>query len=149
MRKILLVGLGGGIGTLFRFFIGEKVPFLHVWPPLATLIINVSGCFLISLLNFISDPTGRIYVGPRTRLLLMVGFCGGYTTFSTFSLISFEAIRKTNWPDLWGNLLLSQILCLAAVWLGYVTSKPAGSALVRVSRRFRSKTPPITENADT
>jgi hypothetical protein len=69
MRKILLVGLGGGFGTVLRFFVGEKIAILHDWPPLATLLINVSGCFLIAILNFISDPSGAIYFGPRIRLL--------------------------------------------------------------------------------
>jgi CrcB protein len=139
MRKILLVGLGGGFGTVLRFFVGEKIAILHDWPPLATLLINVSGCFLIAILNFISDPSGAIYFGPRIRLLWMAGFCGGYTTFSTFSLISFDAIRKTNWSDFWANLLLSQLLCLFAVWLGYTASKSAGLALVKASRLLRAR----------
>jgi fluoride exporter len=148
MRKILLVAVGGGAGTLLRFFVAEGIPSLHAWPPLATLLINVSGCLLISFLNFISDPSGRIYIGPGSRLLWMVGFCGGYTTFSTFSFISFDAIRKTNWSDLWGNIFLSQMLCLGAILLGYLSSKPAGIALTKALSLLRSKSSPIAENAD-
>ena len=148
MRKILLVVLGGGAGTLLRFLIGEKVAMLHQWPPLATLVINVSGCFLISFLNFISKPPGHIYIGPRSRLLWIVGFCGGYTMFSTFSLISFNAIRKSNWSDVWGNILLSQLLCIGAVWIGYTIRKPAVFMLAKVSDLLCPKVSSIVKNTD-
>jgi CrcB protein len=148
LSKTLLVALGGGAGTLLRFFIGEAIPSLHTWPPLATLLINVSGCFLISLINFVSDPSGRIYIAIESRIFWMVGFCGGYTTFSTFSFYSFDAIRKANWQDLWGNILLSHILCLSAVVIGYILSKPVGLGLTKAFSFFRRWVSPIKENAD-
>jgi CrcB protein len=137
MRNYVLVAFGGGIGSVFRFAVGEMLAPFDPWHPLATLLINVSGCFIISFLHFVSDPTGRVYIGPRSRLFLLVGVCGGYTTFSTFSLLSFEAVKRQNWFDLWANILVSHLLCLVAVWAGYVTSTPVGISLAKVSRSIR------------
>src|SRR5437868_14132125 len=122
MRRYWLVALGGGIGTLMRFEISEWIATMRLWAPFAVLAINVSGCFAISFLNFVSDPSGDIYLGPRSRLFLMVGVCGGYTTFSSFSLISFNAVRHGASADLWLNIGLSHVLCLLSVWLGAVVA---------------------------
>jgi CrcB protein len=139
MRNYALVAMGGAIGSLSRFAVGEWLALFHPWPPLATLIINVSGCFTISFLHFVSDPSGRIYLGPKSRLFLLVGFCGGYTTFSTFSLLSLQAIHQGKWPDVWANILLSHLLCLGAAWLGYVLSTPFGMSLARAVHYLRRK----------
>jgi fluoride exporter len=139
MRNRVLVAIGGGIGSLLRFAVGGWFAPFHPWQPLATLVINVSGCFLISILHFVSDPSGRIYLGPESRLFLLVGFCGGYTTFSSFSLLSLQAIHQQQWLDVWANILLSHLLCLVAVWLGYVLSTPFGFALAKSSHYLRRK----------
>lgn len=138
MRKYWLVAIGGGIGSLLRFGISEWMGPMRVWAPLALLIINVSGCFIISFLNFVSDPAGEFYLGPRSRLFLMVGFCGGYTTFSSFSLLSFDAIRQSRLLDLWLNIGLSHALCLLGVWLGYQIGTPFPYLITKLVRLLRS-----------
>src|ERR1700729_3351404 len=138
MRRYLLVAIGGGLGTLMRYGIAQWVSSMPVWTPLSILVINVSGCFVISFLNFVSDPSGDIYLGPRSRLFLLVGVCGGYTTFSSFSLISFVAARHGALADLWLNIGLSHVLCLLSVWVGAVVAAPfphASRALLRALRR--------------
>ena len=93
------MAIGGGIGSLMRFAIAQWVFSMPVWIPLSILVINVSGCFAISFLHFVSDPSGDIS-GPRSRRFLRVGVCGGYITFSSFSLISFIPVRHGAFADL-------------------------------------------------
>jgi fluoride ion exporter CrcB/FEX len=62
MRKYVLVGIGGGLGSVLRFGITQWMAPLSVWPFAAVLLINISGCFLISFLNFLTDPFGEIYL---------------------------------------------------------------------------------------
>jgi fluoride exporter len=138
MRKYVLVAIGGGMGSLLRFGITQWMAPMALWAPLSILIVNISGCFLISFLNFVSDPSGDIYLGPRSRLFLLVGVCGGYTTFSSFSLLSFNAARHGILFDLWLNIGLSHLLCLVSVWLGAIVAAPFPRALRRIARLLRS-----------
>ena len=132
------MAIGGGIGSLMRYAIAQLVSSMPVWTPLPILIINVSGCFIISFLNFVSDPSGDIYLGPHSRLFLLVGACGGYTTFSSFSLISFNAARHGALSDLWLNIGLSHLLCLFGVWVGAIVAAPFPHASRAVLRALRS-----------
>jgi CrcB protein len=125
-RQYLLVGIAGGVGTLCRYEVGE---WLHpAWVPLTTLIINLTGSLLIGSLQGLSEPESRFYLGPKTRLVLMTGFCGGYTTFSTFSLLSFYSMQSRSWNDVYLNIFASHLLGLIAVFAGYFAS----GATVRV-----------------
>jgi fluoride exporter len=138
MRRYALVAIGGGFGSLLRFAITQWMAPMPVWSPLSILLINVSGCFLIAFLNFVSDPAGEIYLGPNSRIFLMVGVCGGYTTFSTFSLISFNALRHNAVIDLWLNIGLSHLLCLLAIWIGALLASGLPRALATIARWLRS-----------
>jgi CrcB protein len=138
MRRYALVAMGGGIGSLIRYGITQFMAPMALWTPLSLLVINTTGCFVISFLNFVSDPSGDIYLGPRSRLFLLVGVCGGYTTFSSFSLLSFNAARNGDYLDLWLNIGLSHILCLFSVWLGAIVAAPFPQALRRVTHLLRS-----------
>src|SRR5260370_40555737 len=93
MRKYGLVALGGGLGSLIRFGITQWMAPLPVRPFLAILLINVTGCFLISFLNFLSDPSGEIYLGPNSRVFLLVGICGGLTNHLAFTFFFFFTTR--------------------------------------------------------
>src|SRR4029077_8540622 len=137
-RRYWLVAIGGGIGTLMRFGISEWINGMGLWNPLAILIINVSGCFLISFLSFVSDPSGEFYLGPRSRIFLLVGLCGGYTTFSAFSLLSFDSVRHSRFTDLWLNIGFSHLFCLLGVWLGYRIGMPFPRIIARIGRLLRS-----------
>jgi fluoride exporter len=111
--------LGGGArywcsGVVARLF-GETFP----W---GTLLINVSGSLVIGFFNTITGPDGRLLVATTTRQFVMIGICGGYTTFSSFSLQTLNLARDGEWFRAGGNVVLSVVLCLVAVWIGHVAA---------------------------
>ena len=114
--KYLLVALGGGVGSLARYLAGAAIASRFAGPfPLGTMVINVTGSFLIGLLmTLLSQRLPH----PNWRLLLVVGFLGGYTTFSSFEWETFSAVRGGGfWIGLL-NVVGSVGLGYAAVWLG-------------------------------
>ena len=90
--------------------------------PWGTLLVNVVGSFIIGFFATITGPDGRLLVAPDIRQFVMVGFCGGYTTFSSFSLQTLALAQDGEWLQVGGNILLSVAACLAAVWLGHVAA---------------------------
>jgi CrcB protein len=117
----LWVAVGGALGSVGRFWINNLISnkFGEVFP-LGTLVINVTGSFLIGIFAAMSDPEGRMAASPGVRQFLMIGVCGGYTTFSSFSLQTLRLAQDRQWLYAGGNVILSVGLCLIAVWLGYV-----------------------------
>ena len=83
-----------------------------------TLFVNVTGCLLIGIFAGLIDPTGATLVSPRVRQFVMIGICGGYTTFSSFSLQTLDLARDGDWLRAGANAVLSFVCCLLAVWLG-------------------------------
>jgi len=120
----LYVALGGALGTVARFGVGDLVVRLGGIPaetfPWGTLIINVTGSFIIGFFAALTSPDeGRWVVGSNGRHFFMTGICGGYTTFSSFSLQTLNLARGGEWLRAGGNIIGSVTLCLVAVWLGY------------------------------
>ena len=117
----LVVAIGGALGSLARYWVAEL---FAAWGmsafPWATLAANVSGSLLIGLIASLTGPDGRMLVAPETRLFWMVGICGGYTTFSSFSLQTLTLAQTGDWPRAGLNVALSLLLCLAAVAAGYM-----------------------------
>jgi len=122
MLAYLWVAIGGALGSVARFGIGGLIPQKTGSFPWATLIINVSGSFVIGILGALTASEGKMT--PRSQVLatqlLITGVCGGYTTFSSFSLQTLNLLRDGEWFYAAGNILLSVILCMIAVWIGYV-----------------------------
>jgi CrcB protein len=122
MSRYLIVMLGAALGGVARYAAGYAVlqRFTARFPenvfPLGTLVVNVTGCFLIGVLMTLFIAHGDSH--PRLRLLLVTGVLGGYTTFSSFAWESFEAIDKEQvWIGL-ANITLSVVLGYLAVWCG-------------------------------
>lgn len=116
-NNILLVGLGGGAGSILRYLCQKWIneSYQHDFP-LATFLINVFGCFLIGILYALAEK-GNI-LSAHTRLLLITGFCGGFTTFSTFA---FENMNLLRTGDSFYFLLYaigSVVMGIAAVYIG-------------------------------
>jgi CrcB protein len=119
MLNYFWIMLGGALGTGARFWASGLVAegFGEVFP-LGTLFVNVSGSFIIGFFAALADPAGPFLVAPRVRQFVMIGLCGGYTTFSSFSLQTLELARDGDWLRAALNSVASLIGCLVAVWLG-------------------------------
>ena len=123
MLVYLWVALGGAIGSVMRYGLGGLVAqkFGETFP-LGTLTVNVAGSFIIGFLGALASSEGRL--SPQSRIFatqfMMVGVCGGFTTFSSFSLQTLNLLRDGEWLYAGGNILSSCTLCLIAVWLGFM-----------------------------
>ena len=117
MSRYLMVMLGAGLGGLARYAIGTAVMQRFGGRfPLGTLVVNVTGCFLIGVLLPLLTERGD--PRPNLRLLLVVGVLGGFTTFSSFAWESFQAVDEgQRWMG-FANVALSVILGYLAVWCG-------------------------------
>ena len=113
----LAVAFGGALGSLARYWLGLLLPGGTL--PWATILANVSGSFVIGLVatGTAAGAPGSV-LGETGRLFLMVGLCGGYTTFSSFSLQTLSLLQAGRVGPALANVALSVLLCLAAVWLG-------------------------------
>ena len=115
----LWVALGGALGSMARFWLGGVVAIL-LGPqfPWGTIFINIAGSFVIGLYGVISGPVGAAPASLNARAFVLVGLCGGFTTFSAFSLQTFELAQQSRWLAAGGNVALSVVACLVAVWAG-------------------------------
>ena len=130
----LLLALGGALGTFARFGLGAWVAqgaIARGWPvilgtPLGTWLINVAGCLAIGLVAALA--VGRpAWVGPEARLLLAVGFCGAFTTFSTFGLEAVTLVEQGRWDLAALYVLLSNLGGLGAVAVGLAVGRAAST----------------------
>jgi CrcB protein len=115
-RRLTLLALGGALGTLARYGLNGLVSQRVATFPLGTMLVNTTGCFVIGLLAALS-------LRPGWRLFLMIGVCGGYTTFSSFGLQTLNLARDGEWLYVAGNILGSNLLGLLAVYLGWVCGR--------------------------
>lgn len=120
----LWVAIGSALGGMARYFITLALPPL-VGPsfPWATLLINILGSFVIGWFGTLSAPGGRFDGYYDTRVFVMVGICGGFTTFSSFSLQTFELLIRGEAARAGAYIVGSVLLCLLGVWLGVVLAR--------------------------
>ena len=116
----LSVAAGGALGTAARFWLSGLVASRAGEAfPLGTLIVNVSGSFLAGFFVALTGPDGRLLVSPTWRQFFLIGICGGYTTFSSFSVQTLALVQNGEWLSAGINTGASFALCLVAVWLGF------------------------------
>ena len=114
------VALGSSLGALARYLCSlGLVAWLGPGFPLGTLAVNVAGSFLIGLYATLTEPGGRLPARPRTRQFVLTGFCGGFTTFSVFSLETVFLVESRAFDLAALNVGASIVLWLIAVWLGW------------------------------
>ena len=124
MSLYLWIAVGSALGGVSRFALSGYVAhhFGETFP-WGTLLVNVSGCFLIGFFAALTDPAeGRLLAGPTARQFFMTGLCGGYTTFSSFGLQTLNLVRDGDWLRAGGNVTGSVATCLLAVWLGQLAA---------------------------
>ena len=119
MITYLWIAIGSALGGMARYACsGLAASWFGVTFPWGTLIINVLGSFVIGFFATLTGPDGRMLVASDVRQFVMVGICGGYTTFSSFSLQTLNLLRNGDLMRGGGNVALSVVTCLVAVWIG-------------------------------
>lgn len=121
MQAFLWISLGAVAGANLRYWLSSLLARVTTEFPLGTLVINVSGSFLLGL--FMAWTTERVLADPRWRLLIAVGFCGGYTTFSSYAFETMAYFEQGQWTLLGANILGNNLLSLAAVLGGIALAR--------------------------
>lgn len=123
IKTYLAIMCGGALGTGFRAALASWLALKYGENfPVGTVVVNVSGCFIIGAVAAITGPGGALSASPLVRQTVMIGLLGGYTTFSSFSLQTLDLAQRGEWMRAGLNVLLSVVLCLLAVWLGHLTA---------------------------
>lgn len=129
MSIYLWIAFGSALGGTARFalcgLIARHVGDAFQW---GTFAINVSGSFLIGFSATLAGPEGRFLASPTMRIFVMPGILGGFTTYSAFSLQTFELARSGDWLRAGANAFGTFLLCFLAVWLGYVCASALKSS---------------------
>jgi fluoride exporter len=119
----LAVSLGAVIGSVLRALVSlASIAAFGPGFPWGTLFVNIVGSFVIGFYATLTGPDGRLLVGSRNRQFVMAGICGGFTTFSTFSLETLRLAQSGHWPLAGLNVIISVIAWLLAVWLGHIVA---------------------------
>ncbi|MHA7108537.1 fluoride efflux transporter CrcB [Sunxiuqinia elliptica] len=119
LKTILIVGAGGFLGSVSRYLTQVVVErYLHSTFPWGTFVANIAGCFLIGLVYALSERGNLL--SPEWRIFMTVGFCGGFTTFSSFAYNNLTMLSENNLVQLLGNIGLSLFFGIGAVYLGIV-----------------------------
>lgn len=123
MAMYFWVTVGSAIGGIARYWcsglVANSIGSTFPW---GTLVVNVVGCFVIGFFATVTGTDGRFFLPAEIRSFVMVGFCGGFTTFSSFSLQTLALLQDGDLPRAAGNVVASFILCMVSVWLGYVAA---------------------------
>jgi CrcB protein len=131
MRTYIWIGLGGGLGSIARAWLSLAVArIMGPQFPWGTILINIVGSFIIGFFGTLTTSGSRFAAPADVRAFVMIGLCGGFTTFSSFSLQTLELARNGRMTQAFANLGLSVVLCLVAVAAGHY-SAAAFSASIR------------------
>lgn len=129
MRMYLYVAVASALGGTARYFLAgwmaNQVGEVFPW---GTIVINITGSFAIAFFAALTGSAGRFLVATEWRTFFMVGICGGYTTFSSFSLQTLNLARDGEWLLASANVAVSVVMCLLGAALGFVCASALGSA---------------------
>jgi CrcB protein len=129
MNLYLWVAFGSAIGGCLRYAIGRTVLDQHTTFPWSTVLINIIGSFVIGFFGTLTVSGSRFQVPESIRIFVMIGLCGGFTTFSSFSMQTYDLLRTGAWGKALFNVGVSVLLCLGAVALGHVVAQQGSHAI--------------------
>lgn len=130
----LVVMAGGALGTLARYVISILALPVSRELPWGTVVINIAGSFLIGLFGTLTLASGRYPVAENWRIFVMVGFCGGFTTFSSFSLQTLDLLRNGAPGRAAINVVVSVVLCVAAVAAGHYFAAAVNGGVTQIAQ---------------
>ena len=119
----LWVALSSAIGGVLRYAIAHAMEPVSGGFPWGTVVVNIAGCFVIGYFGTLTLAGGKYAEPPELRIFVMVGICGGFTTFSSFSLQTFERLRSGHWGQALANVIVSVVVCLLAVVAGHLLAQ--------------------------
>lgn len=134
MLDTALVALGGALGSVARYWFALAAASISRNLPWGTILINIIGSFAIGLFGSMTLSHGRFPVPESARIFVMVGICGGFTTFSSFSLQTLDLLRSGAVGRAMLNIALSVVFCLASVAAGYALGLQIGGGPTQVSQ---------------
>ena len=130
----LAVAIGGALGSVARFWVGIWLGPVSASLPVGTIVINIVGSFAISFFGTLTLAQGKFGVPEIARIFFMVGVCGGFTTFSSFSLQTLDLLRAGSLGRALANVGLSIALCLASVAAGHFLAAQMNGGLVQITQ---------------
>jgi len=139
MSVYLWVAVGSALGGLSRYALTRWMLPLSATFPWSTVCINVVGCLVIGFFGTLTLAGGRYAVSENGRLFVMVGLCGGFTTFSSFSLQTFDLMRTGAWGRALLNVVLSVVVCFLSVALGHFLAERLTGGNVAVAQTKREE----------
>lgn len=134
LANCLIVMLGGALGTLARYALSVLAQPVSRDLPWGTILINILGSFIIGFFGTLTFAQGRYPLSEGMRLFVMIGICGGFTTFSSFSLQTLELLRSGAMLRAGLNIALSVLMCLAAVAIGHALATQLNGGRSEIAR---------------
>lgn len=128
----LWVALGSAVGGVLRYGLSRLMAPVSGAFPWGTVVVNILGCFVIGYFGTVTVSNGRYPVSESVRIFVMVGLCGGFTTFSSFSLQTFDLMRSGALPRALANVIISVVLCLLAVAAGHQLAQKSHDSVAAV-----------------
>lgn len=130
----IIVMAGGALGTLARYVVSVLALPVSGRLPWGTIVINITGSLLIGFFGTLTLAGGRYPAPESVRLFVMIGVCGGYTTFSSFSLQTFDLMRSGGLARAGVNIVISVALCVAAVAAGHLLAARLNGGAVQIAQ---------------